>query len=161
MAVNGPEQPGIASYDGGHPPSRTRILLADDNPAFLDCVAHMLTGDGYDVVGGVADGTRVVAEAERLRPDVLILDISMGEVSGLELARLLQQDEFAGKVVFLTVYEDQDFVSAAMRAGGAAYVVKSRLDLDLPAAIQAALSGRLFVSDSLRQSLTNKQQGPP
>ena len=127
-----------------------RILLADDNPAMLDCVTEILMSADYEVIGALLEGERVLSEAERLRPDVLVLDISMGKVSGIELARLLQADGFSGKIIFLTVHEDQDFLRAAIAAGGFAYVVKSRLDLDLVPALRAAWCGRLFVSASLR-----------
>jgi DNA-binding NarL/FixJ family response regulator len=132
---------------------RARILLADDNLAIADYVVELLESE-YDVVGAVADGKRVLAETEKSRPDVLILDISMGEISGIELAALLQRRNFAGCIVFLTVHEDQDFLRAAIGAGGSAYVIKSRLDLDLVPAIRTALSGELFVSPSLRRDAT-------
>jgi DNA-binding NarL/FixJ family response regulator len=132
---------------------RARILLADDNPAIADYVVELLE-DEYDVIGAIVNGARVLAETEKSRPDVLILDISMGKVSGIELAALLQERNFAGGIVFLTVHEDQDFLRAAIGAGGSAYVIKSRLDLDLVPAIRAALSGELFVSPSLRCDAT-------
>lgn len=125
------------------------MLLADDNPAIADYVVELLDSE-YEVIGAVFDGERVLTETEKYRPDVLILDISMGEVSGIELAALLREQNFTGVIVFLTVHEDQDFLRAALCAGGSSYVVKSRLDLDLVPAIRAALSGRLFVSPTLR-----------
>jgi DNA-binding NarL/FixJ family response regulator len=132
---------------------RARVLLADDNPTIADYVVELLDSE-YDVIGAVSDGERVCAETEKSRPDVLLLDISMGEVSGLELAALLREQNFTGVIVFLTVHEDQDFLRAALCAGGSAYVIKSRLDLDLVPAIRAALSGRLFVSPTLRCDTT-------
>lgn len=127
-----------------------RIVLADDNPAMLDSVAEILLDADYDIVGVVCDGTCVLTEVGKARPDILVLDISMGDVSGLELARGLQEQKFPGRIIFLTVHEDQELLSAAIAAGGYAYVVKSRLDLDLLPAIQAVLGGELFVSASLR-----------
>lgn len=129
--------------------SRKRILLADDNPAILDLVVEILRRD-YEVIGAVSDGNSVLLSAESLRPDVLVLDISMGAVSGIELARLLLEQGFTGKIVFLTVHEDPDFLRAAIGAGGSAYVVKTRLDIDLLPAIRETLRGRFFVSSSLR-----------
>lgn len=127
-----------------------RIVLADDNPAMLDSVAEILLDADYDIVGVVCDGTCVLAEVGEAQPDILVLDISMGDVNGLELARILQEQKFPGKVIFLTVHEDQELLSAAIAAGGYAYVVKSRVDLDLLPAIQAAMCGELFVSAPLR-----------
>jgi len=127
-----------------------RIVIADDNLAMLDSVAEILLDADYDVVGVVSDGTCVLTEVEHSHPDVVVLDISLGDINGLELARELQERSFSGKIIFLTVHEDQELLSAAIAAGGYAYVVKSRLDLDLLPALQTVLSGQLFVSASLR-----------
>lgn len=128
-------------------------MLADDSPAISDYVAEVLIDADYDVIGMVADGTRVLTEAEALRPDVLIMDISIGEVSGIELAKVLQESGFSGTVVFLTVHEDQELLKAAIGVGGSAYVVKSRLDLDLLPGIRSALRGRLFISEPLQYNI--------
>jgi DNA-binding NarL/FixJ family response regulator len=125
-----------------------RILLADDNSAILSHVAESL-GVDYEIVALISDGEAVIAEAERLRPDLIVLDISLGEVNGIDIARRLQERGYSGKIVFLTVHEDLDFVSAAIGAGGSAYVVKSRLGSDLRRAVEAALSDRLFISSPL------------
>ena len=126
------------------------LLLADDNPAVLDHVGRMLQRDkNYEVVAIISDGAAVVGEYLRLRPDVVILDISMGEESGIEIARQLRDSGCSAKVIFLTVHEDADYVNAAMGAGGSAYVVKSRLSLDLFSAVSAVLSNKLFVSPNL------------
>lgn len=130
--------------------SIARIVIADDNLAMLDSVAEILLDADYEVVGVVSDGTCVLAEVEQSQPDIVVLDISMGDINGLELARALQEKSFPGKIIFLTVHEDQELLSAAIAAGGYAYVVKSRLDLDLLPALQTVLCGQLFVSASLR-----------
>lgn len=126
------------------------VLLADDNSAVLDHVSKLLEKDKqYKVVAAVSDGVGVLREYDRLRPDVIVLDISMGELSGIDVARQLRDSGSPSKIVFLTVHEDTDFVNAALGAGGSAYVVKSRLGADLLSAIDAVLSGKLFVSASL------------
>lgn len=126
----------------------TRILLADDNLAILSHVVESL-GIDYEIIALISDGEAVIAEAERLRPDLIVLDICMGQVNGIDIARRLRERGYSGKIVFLTVHEDLDFVSAAIGAGGSAYVVKSRLGSDLRRAVQAALSDRLFISSPL------------
>ena len=103
----------------------------------------------YDIVATVEDGRAVVRECLRLKPDVVGLDISMGDVSGIDLARQLRDAGSRSKIVFLTVHEDNDFVNAAIGAGALAYVVKSRLSTDLIPAIKAVLAGKLFVSPTL------------
>ncbi|HXY10208.1 MAG TPA: response regulator transcription factor [Terriglobales bacterium] len=126
------------------------VLLADDNPVILSHVGKLLgRNKQYEVVGVLTDGDAVPREYSRLRPDVIVLDISMGELSGIDVARTLVDSGCNAKIVFLTVHEDSDFLNAAMGAGGSAYVVKSRVSTDLIPAIDAALSGKLFVSSSL------------
>lgn len=130
--------------------SRTTVLLADDNFAVLDHVRKMLEKEkGCLVVAVISDGAMVVREYLRLRPDVISLDISMGEVSGIDIARQLRDAGCSAKIIFLTVHEDPDYVNAAMGVGGLAYVVKSRLNLDLLSAIHAVLSDKMFVSPTL------------
>jgi DNA-binding NarL/FixJ family response regulator len=128
----------------------TTILLSDDNSAVLDHVGEMLGKEkSYKVVGAISDGRVVVREYLRLRPDIVILDISMAEVSGIDIARELRDSGCRAKIIFLTVHEDSDYMNAGMGAGGSAYVVKSRLNQDLLSAIKAVLSNKLFVSPTL------------
>jgi len=130
--------------------SKASILLADDNSAVIHLVSSLLeTDDEYEVVGALNDGAAVLREYRRLRPDVIVLDISMELVSGIDVAQRLRDCGCHSKIVFLTVHEDADFVTAAMGAGGSAYVVKSRLGMDLIPAICAALCNKFFVSPSL------------
>ncbi len=129
---------------------RARVLLADDNPAMLQHASRMLTNE-FDVVGAVLDGESVLRHYQHVHPDVVVLDISMGEVSGLDVARQLVRLGYAAKIVFLTVHEEQEFVCAAFAAGGAAYVVKSHMNSDLLPAVNAALEGRVFISSHLQQ----------
>ncbi len=138
--------------------SRTTILLADDNSSVLLHVSKMLERQkNYEVVGAISEGGEVVSEALRLRPDVIILDISMGNLSGIDVARKLRDAGSDAKIIFLTVHEDHDYMNAAIGAGGSAYVIKSRLSLDLLPAISAVLSNKLFVSGSL----LNEADGEP
>jgi DNA-binding NarL/FixJ family response regulator len=128
----------------------TTILLSDDNSAVLDHLGKVLEKEkSYKVVGAISDGKVVVREYLRLRPDIVILDISMGDVSGIDVARNLRDSGCLAKIIFLTVHEDSDFVNAGMGAGGSAYVVKSRLGQDLISAIKAVLSHKIFVSPNL------------
>ncbi len=130
--------------------SKTTILLADDNSSVLGHVSKMLEKDKrYQVVGAISDGASIVRQSLHLRPDIIILDISMGEMSGIDVARRLRDAGCNAKIIFLTVHEDTDYMHAAMGAGGSAYVVKSRLSLDLIPAINTVLSNKLFVSSNL------------
>ena len=128
--------------------SRVKVLIADDNRAVLSQVSKVL-GRSYDVVAALEDGSSVLREFPRYKPDVVVLDISMGDPSGIDVARQLRDNGCRSKIIFLTVHEDADFVNAAMGAGGSGYVVKSRMNAELIHAVEAVLSGKLFVSGIL------------
>jgi DNA-binding NarL/FixJ family response regulator len=129
--------------------TRPRILLADDHAAALAQAARVL-GEQNEIVGTVANGLELLEAAERLDPDVIVLDISMPGLGGFEAARRLRQTGSRSKLVFLTVWEDADFVREAMALGADAYVVKSCLASDLLPAVTEAMAGRTFVSASMR-----------
>ena len=130
---------------------RITVLLADDNPDILEHARAVLDPE-FEVIGAVHDGESVLQDFERIKPDVVILDISMGNVSGLEVARRLLHMGHRTTIVFLTVHEEAEFICAAFGAGAAGYVVKSRLNSDLIDAIHASLAGRIFVSPSLQHA---------
>jgi DNA-binding NarL/FixJ family response regulator len=125
---------------------RARILIADDHREFLSCSARLLERE-FEVVGVVNDGIDVIEAASRLLPDVLVLDISMPGLNGIEAARQLQLAGSAAKIVFLTVHQDQEFVSAAVAVGAQGYVLKRRLAMDLMFALREVLAGRSFFSE--------------
>ncbi len=127
---------------------RVRILLADDHREMLKRVVHLLHSE-FEVVGAVHDGQALLEAASKLRPDVVILDISMPVMNGLEAADRLKEAGSKAKVVFLTVHEDSDFVHESRAKGALGYVVKSRLTSDLVPAIKEALADRSFVSPLL------------
>ena len=102
------------------------------------------------VVGSVVDGRKLLAEAERLHPDVIVLDITMPRLDGIEAARQLRRSHQPARLVFLTVHEDADYARAALDAGGLGYVVKTRLASDLLPAIRAALVDETFISSTAR-----------
>jgi len=132
---------------------KTSILLADDNSAILDHVATLLKKTKrYEIVAALRNGAAVLREYRRLSPDVIVLDISMELLSGIDVAHHLRDFGCESKIIFLTVHEDSDYINAAMGAGGLAYVVKSRLGSDLIPAINAVLSDKMFVSPTLLHS---------
>jgi DNA-binding NarL/FixJ family response regulator len=127
---------------------RPRVLLADHHPAMLALTTAALAPECL-VVGSVGNGRELLTEAERLHPDVIVLDITMPRLDGIEAARQLLRWDHHARMVFLTVHEDADFARAALDAGGLGYVVKVRLASDLLPAIRAALADRCFISPSL------------
>jgi DNA-binding NarL/FixJ family response regulator len=123
----------------------TRVLLVDDNEAMLVRASAALMPDCL-IVGAVKDGPAALAAAGALRPDVIVLDISMPGMSGFEVADRLRKTGSTAAVVFLTVHGDEEFLVAAKAAGVIGYVVKPRLTSDLLPAVRDAREGRPFVS---------------
>ena len=122
-----------------------RVLLVDDNELMLGRVAAVLRSS-CTVVGTARDGPSALAAAAALRPEVIVLDISMPGMTGLEVAARLRATGSNAEVVFLTVLEDDDLIDAAAAAGGLGYVTKPRLGSDLLLAVRAAQAHRPFVS---------------
>ena len=125
-----------------------RVLLVDDNLDMLESAAAVLAS-GFEIVGRANDGRAALEAAGRLHPDVIVLDISMPGMGGLEVASRLKAAGSNAAVVFLTVHDDEEFVRAASDAGGLGYVLKPRLASELPHAAFEASEGRRYVSTSL------------
>ena len=123
---------------------RPRVLVADDHPQVLESVSTLLSTD-FDVVATATHGLQAVELALRLRPDVVVLDIAMPEFDGFQAAHAIRQQGSPARLVFLTMHRTDEFVSAAMSAGGHGYVLKSRIYSDLASAIDHAFDGRRFV----------------
>jgi len=126
-------------------PRLPRLLLADDHPALLGQIARLLAGE-FEIVGTVSNGLDLIEAAARLDPDLVVLDITMPGLDGIEGARRLRQTGCRAKIVFLTVHDDADYVRAGMEAGGMGYVVKARLAADLIPALRKAQTGSCFIS---------------
>ncbi len=127
---------------------RIRVLLADDHEAMLHRVADLLAGE-CDVIGTAIDGRQALDAAQNLKPDVLVLDISMPVMNGIETARRLKEVGVKTRIVFLTVNDDPDFAREALEAGALGYVIKPRIASGLVAAIKEAHAGRSFISPTL------------
>lgn len=127
---------------------RPRVLVADDHSIVLERVLSLL-GCKFEVVGTANNGRDLVAEAERLQPDVIVMDITMPILNGIEAAHELGEIGSTAKLVFLTVHGQPAFVDACFTEGALGYVTKSRLATDLIPAINDALSGRRFISPSV------------
>jgi len=125
-----------------------RVLLADDHKAMLERVRGMLHRE-FEVVGAVENGQALVDAVRELNPDVVVVDIEMPVMSGLDAVRQIKKSGGRAKVVFLTVHEDPDMVPLCLDAGALGFVIKSRLASDLIPAIQVALTNHTFVSPTL------------
>ena len=124
---------------------KVRILLADDHLDSLETIERHLKPE-FEVVGKVLDGHRLLQEAMRLKPDVIVSDISMPRLNGIEAADQLKESGCQSRIVFLTVHSDPDFVRVCLAAGAFGYVVKSRIGTELVPAIREALAGHIFIS---------------
>jgi DNA-binding NarL/FixJ family response regulator len=128
--------------------ARKSVLLADDHEEFLRVVARHLEPH-FHVIRTVANGQAMLDEAARLQPDVVVLDISMPVLNGIEAARKLKATGSRAKIVFLTVHADLDYVHAALKAGAAGYVLKSELASDLLPCLRQAEVASPFVSPAI------------
>jgi len=124
---------------------RPRVVLADDHPQTLHTVIAML-GEEFQVVAAVEDGDLALDAVEQFHPELVILDICMPRLDGLRTARELRRKGFSGCIVFLTIQEDEEYLSAALAVGARAYVIKSHMKADLIHALADALSGKTFIS---------------
>ena len=124
---------------------RPRLLLADDHPLFLDGVRRLLESK-YDVVGTVEDGKALIAAAQHLQPDIIVVDISMPEMNGLAAAQILSKTVPSAKFIVLSVHSDQAYVSEAFRVGVRGYVSKRAAAAELLTAIKQVLDGRTYVT---------------
>ena len=132
--------------------SRPRVLLADDHALLLGAFEKLLA-DEFDIVGQVSDGRAVVAAAETLNPDVVVLDISMPLLNGLEAGRQIKQKSRGVKLVFLTMNEDADLAAEAFRSGASAYVLKRSAASELLTAIREVVQGRSYITPLITEGV--------
>lgn len=125
--------------------TRPRILMADDHLMLLDAFKALLEPD-FDVVGTVTDGRALLEEFSRLHPDVVLLDVAMPLLNGLDAGRQLKAQCRSVKLIYLTMNPDPDLAGEALRLGASGYVLKSSAAQELKQAIQEALRGRSYIT---------------
>jgi DNA-binding NarL/FixJ family response regulator len=141
---------------------RPRVLLADDHRLLREVFAQLLQSE-CEVVGAVADGRALLDAAPELRPDIVVLDIAMPLLNGLDAARQLKRLMPAVKVIFLTVSEDPDLAAEAFRAGASGYLLKNSAAAELLQAIQEVFQGRSYVTPLATRGLVGsflQEPGP-
>jgi DNA-binding NarL/FixJ family response regulator len=131
-----------------------RILLADDHQMMLDALKALLE-PRYDVVGLVTDGRSLLEAAENLRPDIVVVDIAMPQLTGLEASRKLKRSMPGVKIIFITMNEDLYMVGEAFRAGASAFLLKRAAGLELSEAIERVLKGGTYITPSAAKGLHN------
>jgi DNA-binding NarL/FixJ family response regulator len=128
--------------------SRPRVLLADDHRVVSEGLKHLLAED-FELVGMVEDGRSLLAAARTLHPDVIVADISMPQLNGIDAMIQLKKENTRAKVVFLTMHHDPAYARRALEAGASGFVVKHSAPAELVMAIHAALKGQTFISPAL------------
>jgi DNA-binding NarL/FixJ family response regulator len=154
---------------------RRRVLLADDHHIVLEGLRRVLETD-FEIAGEVADGLALVDAEGRLKPDIIVTDISMPLLGGIEAARRIRARSRGVKIVFLTMHADVDYAAEALAAGASAFVLKSSSGSELLEAIHESMAGRIYLTpaidgeavhlqllrarqpDELRSKLTERQQ---
>ncbi len=131
---------------------RRRVLLADDHTLLLEAFEKLLEPD-YTVVRSVSDGRSLITAAVELKPDVIVLDIAMPLLNGLDAARQIKKTMPAIKLIFLTMNEDPNVANEAFRAGASGYLLKTSAASELTKAIKEALCGRAYVTPLITQGM--------
>ena len=131
---------------------RTKVLLADDHAIVAEGLATLLK-DHFDLLETVGDGSALIDAARKLRPDVIVTDIAMPVLSGLEALRRLKAMRNEAKVIFLTMHADAQLATEAFRAGASGYVLKQSAGEELIAAIQEVLKGRTYLTPLITKNV--------
>ena len=126
-----------------NPRTSVRLVLVDDNPDVLETVGHLLEHD-FEVQGKFASGAAALSEIPRLEPDIAILDVSLGDMSGFDVVRKLRKAGCRSKFIFMSVMEGHELVQGAFKVGASGYVYKSRIAPDLVEAIATVARDGVF-----------------
>jgi DNA-binding NarL/FixJ family response regulator len=143
--------------------TKPRVLLADDHRILAEGLKSMLANE-YEVVGIVENGRDLVERAKHLRPDVIVADISMPLLNGIDAVTQLKEAKLRSKVIFLTMHPDVHYVARALEAGASGYVLKHSAKTELVTAIREALAGGTYVTPEVADELNqfdNKRDQPP
>lgn len=138
---------------------RITILLADDHAIVTDGLTGLLTKDNFDVVGAVTNGEALVEAATRLRPDIIVTDLSMPGMSGLDVLARLKTERVDSKVIVLTMHHEANLAIAAMRGGAAGYLLKESAGQELVDAIRQVLDGRSYLTPAVTRGVLGIMAG--
>ena len=134
----------------------TTIVLADDHPIVRQGLKTLLAGhSGWEVIGEASDGMEAVDKADSLRPDVMILDVTMPRMNGLEACRLIRQKTPGMEILFVTQHDSPQMMREALEAGARGYVVKSNAARDLLEAVEAVSQHRVFTALNRRDPISS------
>ena len=140
---------------------RHTVLIADDHAIVKEGLVRLLADHDFDVVGAVANGTELMEAARRLRPDLIVTDVSMPGASGLDALARLKGDHIESKVIVLTMHDDAELATRAIRAGASGYLLKQSAGEELVTAIHQALQGRVYLTPALTKQVLERMAAPP
>ena len=133
-----------------------RLMLADDHRMLREGLRRSMTEEGFDVVGEASDGAEAVALADRLLPEVILMDVTMPEVNGVEATRIIRQKHPQIRVVMLTMHADESVIASAIRAGASGYLVKDCSTDEIAATVRQAADDSQALSQDLAASMLNE-----
>jgi DNA-binding NarL/FixJ family response regulator len=139
---------------------RTTILVADDHSIVKEGLVSLLKEHDFDLVGAVTDGVALVEEARRLRPDVIISDISMPRLSGLDALERIMAEHLPCKVIMLTMHRDADLAARAVKAGASGFLLKDSAGEELVTAIEHVTQGRLYLTPAMTREVVERMGQP-
>ena len=143
------------------PLRRNTVLVADDHPILRDGLTSLLKGSDFDVVAAVGDGDTLIEAAKRLRPDVIVTDFAMPGLSGLDALVRLKADQIESRVIILTMHNDAELATRAIRAGASGFLLKESAGEELLAAIRQALQGRVYLTPTVTKGVMDLMAGAP
>jgi DNA-binding NarL/FixJ family response regulator len=135
---------------------RTTVLVADDHAIVMEGLVSLLKDHDFDVVGAVGDGARLLEAARRLRPEVIVTDLTMPDLTGLEVLAQLKHERIDCKVIILTMHNDGALAARAMKAGASGFLLKESAGEELINAIHQALQGRIYLTPAVTRAVMER-----
>ncbi len=137
--------------------AKSKILIADDHAMIRDGVKALLSQNKeWQVIGEAVNGAEAISKYNTLKPDLLILDISMPDINGMEAAQKILTDDPEAKIIILSMYDDEDYISRCMETGVKGYVVKNETGGELDYAVRTVLKGQNYFSSQVQQVIFKK-----
>ena len=136
------------------------VLLADDHTIVTDGLSRILRDADFKVVGAVRDGQGLIDAAKRLRPDVIITDLSMPGLTGLDVLARLKTERLDCKVIVLTMHHDAELATDALRGGASGFLLKQLVGQELLTAVRNALDGKVYITPTITKEVMERMTGP-